>query len=376
MTKMRNVHDDATKCAANIDEILLRAEESQQERIMQPPESMEALSIEAVQQLIHDLQVQQIELEMQNNELRRIQSELDDARSRYFDMYEYAPGGYFLLNEQGQLVEANSSFAALLGIEKKILIDQPLTRFICSEDQDKYYLHRVRLLKHGVTPACELRLKRGDGTIFWVRLEANVLQNANGTSMVRGMGLDITDLKLAQAEVLALNEVLEERVRERTRQLEESNRLMSDIADAKATFLANMSHELRTPLNIVIGFSEVLQDQLFGTLNEKQAEYIDNIVNSGQHLLSLVNDVLDLSKIESGKMELDWGLVNMADLCRETLRMLQGRAMKQGIDLQCHIDIATNVERMVDGRKIKQILFNLVDNGIKFNRPGGGPFQF
>jgi signal transduction histidine kinase len=182
---------------------------------------------------------------------------------------------------------------------------------------------------------------------------------------------DLSELKKAQSMLLELNAVLEERVLERTRQLKEAFLRIEAVSAAKSAFLANMSHELRTPLNAIIGFSEVLQDQLFGQLNEKQNMYVANVLTSGKHLLSLISDVLDLCMVETNKMELNFGIANLAELCKTTVMMFQQKAEQQNIILKFDIDVAADWNMLVDERKIKQILFNLVDNGIKFNQPGG-----
>ena len=149
------------------------------------------------------------------------------------------------------------------------------------------------------------------------------------------------------------------------RQLESANK-------AKSDFLASMSHELRTPLNAVIGFSQVLQDQDFGPLNEKQKEYVLDILESGKHLLNLINDVLDLSKVEAGKMELQLSPVVVGDLLTGSLVMIKEKAMKHGITLKTDIpEELSHFEMLADERKFKQILFNLLSNASKFTPAGG-----
>jgi len=139
---------------------------------------------------------------------------------------------------------------------------------------------------------------------------------------------------------------------------------------AKSEFLANMSHELRTPLNAIIGFSEVLQDETFGNLNEKQKDYLGDVLDSGRHLLSLINDILDLSKIEAGKMELSLSSFSLKDLLEESLILIKEKAFKQSIQLST--DIGDGVKFIkADERKIKQVVFNLLSNAIKFTPDGG-----
>ena len=148
------------------------------------------LSPEETRRVLHELQVHQIELEMQNDELRRTQAELEDSRARYFDLYDLAPVGYVTLTEQGLILEANVTAAKLLGIARGALVKQPLTRFILPEDQEIYYRHRQQLFETGAPQACELRMVRQDGAQFWVRVEATA---AAGTLLCRAVMSDITD---------------------------------------------------------------------------------------------------------------------------------------------------------------------------------------
>ncbi len=156
---------------------------------------------------------------------------------------------------------------------------------------------------------------------------------------------------------------LERKVEERTRDLEVANR-------HKSEFLANMSHELRTPLNAIIGFSEVLQERMFGEMNDKQTEYIDDIHGSGKHLLSLINDILDLSKIEAGRMELDLATFSVPEAIGNALTLIRERALRHGIELTASIDPAVGAIS-ADERKFKQILLNLLSNAVKFTPEGG-----
>ena len=138
----------------------------------------------------------------------------------------------------------------------------------------------------------------------------------------------------------------------------------------KSTFLANMSHELRTPLNAVIGFAEVLRAKMAGEVNEKQAEYLEDIREAGEHLLSLINDILDLSKIEAGRMELALSRVDLPRAIAQAMTQLRPRALREGIELAREVDPRLG-EIEADERKLKQVLLNLLTNAVKFTPPGG-----
>ena len=145
----------------------------------------EALSPEEARRALHELRVHQIELEMQNEELRRAQEELDASRARYFDLYDLAPVGYCTLTEQGLILEANLTAAILLGTSRTALVKQPLTRFILLEDQDIYYRHRKQLFDTGKPQTCELRMVGTDGRQFWAQLQATAVQDADGVPACR-----------------------------------------------------------------------------------------------------------------------------------------------------------------------------------------------
>jgi signal transduction histidine kinase len=154
------------------------------------------------------------------------------------------------------------------------------------------------------------------------------------------------------------------------REIEEKSRQLEAASQHKSEFLANMSHELRTPLNAIIGFSEVLTDRMFGELNEKQEEYLKDIYSSGTHLLSLINDILDLSKIEAGRMELELTDFHLPTALDNALTLVRERAGRRGITLQATIDEGLGEVR-ADERKIRQVVLNLLSNAIKFTPEGG-----
>ena len=154
------------------------------------------------------------------------------------------------------------------------------------------------------------------------------------------------------------------------RGIADKSRQLEVASQHKSEFLANMSHELRTPLNAIIGFSEVLTERMFGELNEKQDEYLKDIYASGQHLLSLINDILDLSKIEAGKMELELSDFHLPSAIDSALTLVRERATRRSITLQAAVDGQVGEVR-ADERKVRQVMLNLLSNAIKFTPEGG-----
>ena len=169
---------------------------------------------------------------------------------------------------------------------------------------------------------------------------------------------------LADQAVIAVENVrLFNEIQDKSRQLGTANK-------HKSEFLANMSHELRTPLNAIIGFSEVLVEKMFGDVNDKQLEYLQDIHSSGQHLLSLINDILDLSKIEAGRMELELAEFDLQQAIDNALTLIRERASRHGIALAVETDPAIS-DWVADERKVKQIMLNLLSNAVKFTPEGG-----
>ena len=161
------------------------------------------------------------------------------------------------------------------------------------------------------------------------------------------------------------------------RLLSEKNRTLEHLYEAleaasrhKSEFLANMSHELRTPLNAIIGFSEVLLERMFGEVNAKQVEYLEDILSSGRHLLSLINEILDLSKVEAGRMELEIAVFDLPQALESALTLVRERATRRGLTLDLSLDerLGTFVG---DERKIRQVVLNLLSNAVKFTPEGG-----
>ena len=232
-------------------------------------------------------------------------------------------------------------------------------------------------------------IRVGDYTIGCISVESTQL-NAFGeneerllTTLALQAGISITNYRLYRAvhdelfehrrdeEALrVLNDQLEQRVDERTEELRQVNVALERASRMKDEFLASMSHELRTPLTGVLNLSEVLQEQIYGPLNTKQLELAQTIENSGRHLLGLINDILDLSKIEAGQFELQRDWCSVHSICQASLEMVKGMAQKKRITITFESP-SENIQLMVDARRFKQMLVNLLSNAVKFTPEGG-----
>ena len=187
-------------------------------------ENRSNISAERMAGLVHELEVHQIELEMQNEELRRIQGELEISRDKYVYLYDFAPVGYVTISDKGIIVQANLACAAMLGIERISLIGKPLSRFICKDDQDVFYFHQNSLSEAKVKQVCELRFVRKDGTRFYAQLESIVAKSPSGDIAQRQATItDIDERKIAEEKLRKANEELERKVKERTAELAKTN---------------------------------------------------------------------------------------------------------------------------------------------------------
>lgn len=205
-------------------ELRQRAEAAFLEKAARLTESLAALPPDEARQTLQELRVHQIELEMQNEELRSAQAELDQARSRYFDLYNLAPVGYCSVGEPGLILEANLTAATLLGMARSALTGQPISRFISKEDQDIYYLQTKRLLETSVPQTFDLRMVKHDGAQFWAHFSATVAQDEQGATVLRVVLSDVSERKQMEEALQQQTHAL----RQRNDELEQFNRAAVD----------------------------------------------------------------------------------------------------------------------------------------------------
>src|SRR6185436_11220878 len=332
-----------------------RAEATVREKAARPPESCDDLSPEEARRMLHELRVHQIELEMQNEELRRAQVELDAERARYFDLYDLAPVGYCTCSEQGLILQANLSAATLLGVARSALVKQPISRFIVPEDADAFYLLRKELLETGEPRSRELRMVKRDGSLFWAHLVASVAVDVGGARELRCVLSDTTERKR-----------VEEVLRQSDLHLRAARQLAESANQAKSAFLANMSHEIRTPMNAIIGMNHLLRQ---AGATPEQTVYLDKIDSALQHLLLIINDVLDLSKIEAGRLHLEDTSFHLSAVLDGAGSLIGDAVREKGLHLEIDGD-AVPVWLRGDPTRLRQALLNYASNALKFTDAG------
>ncbi len=436
--------------------------------------NIDAMTLSQTQQMLNELRVHQIELEMQNEELRRVQVELDVARRRYFDLYELAPVGYFTLSDKGIITEANLTMATLIGATRNRIQQQPLSKYILEEDQACYCAHHKHNFETGEPQEFEVRLVKDNGDVFWACFTATIAEDHDGLRASRIVVTDISQQKqvennLTESEeryrilfeyagveieyykpdgmIISFNNKAAEKMGGRSEEfsgkfiyevfpkqeadlymhriikallsdeLQEyedhafsnhtqkwqfstysrvvdhdgniagvqiisqdiTNRKNNDLElisakevavianEAKSQFLANMSHEIRTPLHSIMGVQQILEMTM---LTDEQRGYIAIAKSASKSLMEVLNDILDYSKLETGKMELDKNDFSLEELISKSATLFQLSAAKKGIRFETNYskDIPSWVNG--DGFRLRQILTNLIGNAIKFTQKG------
>jgi PAS domain S-box-containing protein len=252
---------------------------------------------------------------------------------------------------RGIITDVNKQMEGLTGCTRDELIGAPFKNYFTDSVRAEACINQV--LNEGTVTNLELTARARDGTLTVVSYNASTFHDRDRVLQgVFAAARDVTELKL-----------FEQRLQQKNLELEEASRMKSE-------FLANMSHELRTPLNAIIGFSEVLRDGLLGEMTDQQRGFIADIFSSGKHLLSLINDILDLSKVEAGKMTLDIEPVEVSPLFANSLSIIREKAAARDIHLVMDAPEALGSIRS-DARKLKQIVYNLLSNAVKFSSEHG-----
>ena len=302
-------------------------------------------------------------------EARRAKAAAQAAESRLRDGVESISEAFVLFDRQGRLILWNQAFEDAFGFDHGVV-----RRGAMKDELNRIAGLAIKAEHRPASGRAGLReVELNDGR--WLQLSERF--TSEGGSVVTAA--DITAIKRQEAERRRAADDL----RATVDQLESSQEKLSLLArkyevamtraeaanQAKSEFLANMSHELRTPLNAINGFSEIMASELFGPLNEKYKGYAGDILKSGQHLLSLINDVLDMAKIEAGKMTLHYEPVSLREVCEDAVRLMRGKVQEAGLKIAVEAGDLPDIE--ADQRGVKQVMLNLISNAVKFTPEGG-----
>jgi PAS domain S-box-containing protein len=293
------------------------------------------------------------------------------SEERFRELAELLPEIVYETDVQGTLTFVNRNAVDLFGYtQEDYAAGLNVLDMIVPTDRGRALESNQRVMNGENVGSNEFTMRRKDGSTFPATIHSTAIIHEGKSVGLRGVIVDITERKLAEEALLRANAKLETRIQERTSDLMLAKEAAETANQAKSEFLANMSHELRTPLNHIIGFTELLCDKQFGGLNPTQEEYLNDILQSSRHLLSLINDVLDLSKIEAGKMELEYSELPLREILENSLIMVKEKALKNRLRLNLLFqEIPPTI--WADEREVKQILYNLLSNAVKFTPEGG-----
>lgn len=330
-------------------ELRWRAEEIANGKGVLAEERREVISPRDMRQSLHELRVHQIELEMQNEELNRVQAELDTARARYFDLYDLAPVGYFVVSTEGLIVEANLTAVTLLGIPRASLVKQPITRFIHKEDQDIYYLQRKRFLETGNPYACDLRMVKADGSVFWAHLAATGARDPlsgpgheEETIPVNRVVLsDITERKAAEALKARLEEQLQQAEKLRT----------------VGVLAGGVAHDFNNLLTVILGNANLAL--MVAGPEAKLAPYFEAIEKASMKAADLTQQLLSYA----GNEKIVPRQVDINVVIKEILQIIAA-SIPGNVRIDC--ELAEGLPFVEgDSSRIFQILMNLVMNALE-----------
>jgi PAS domain S-box-containing protein len=284
---------------------------------------------------------------------------------------EQSPASIVLTDPTGNIEYVNKSFTRTTGYEPEEIIGESISILQSGHTTPEEYQVLWETIKAGKEWRGEFKNRTKNGKTIWESTTISpILNSKQEATHYLEVKEDISTRKEAEMALRRMNQELEDRVFQRTEELRAANTSLEKASRLKDEFLANMSHELRTPLTGVLGLSEALQKGVYGSVNEKQTSILNTIEEGGRHLLNLINDILDLSKIEAGKMELQPSVIRVDEICQSSLRMIKQLSNTQ----HQKVVLTQNPPDMMmygDPRRLKQILVNLLGNAVKFTPENG-----
>lgn len=312
-----------------------------------------------MQRLVHELQVHQIELEMQNEELQESRAKVEMGLARYVALYDFAPVGYFTLSRGGVILQTNLAGGRLLGLDRADLAGQRFAAFVAQADVPGLSALIEQVFTGQRPLAVEADLVPQNQLQRTVQIEASPSPDGRECCM---SVVDITDRKLL------------EQARYRAASLEVERQAAEAASQAKSAFMSRMSHELRTPLNAILGFTQLMQSDKRHPINELQRHRTDAVLLAGQHLLQLIDDVLDLSQIESGLLRMDIAPIEIQSALDEAMLLVAPVLENSGLTIAVEavpVSAPHDLVVLADRTRLVQVVVNLLTNAIKYNSASG-----
>ncbi|MCA1994082.1 MAG: PAS domain S-box protein [Coleofasciculus sp. S288] len=308
-----------------------------------------------LQVALEELYVAEQELRQQNEELIAARQAAEAERKRYQELFEFAPDGYLVTDIHGTIQEVNRAAAELLNVAQKHLMGKPLTAFVPEEERKAFRFMINQLQTVNRVQEWEVRLCKRREALFDAALTVETVRNGEGEAIaLRWLIRDITVRKQAEAQL--------HQVQMQNLQLLEADRL-------KNQFMATMSHELRTPMNAILGFSQLLLRQFRQQDNQQLVTMIERIVKNGKHLLEMIEEILDFSRLKAHRLELQLEAFDLVELATTTAEELRALAEQKTLNLQVHLT-QPSIPMVNDQVRLRQVLVNLLSNAIKFTEVG------
>ncbi|BAZ12406.1 PAS/PAC sensor signal transduction histidine kinase [Calothrix sp. NIES-4071] len=351
--QVTNMHDFNQKI-----EKVYKNTQALNQHINESPLQEQDLLIKALEELhiaLEELQVAEEELREQNHILAEAHYSLAQERQRYQELFDLAPDGYIVTDIEGKIQAANNAAAEMLNIPKHFITGKFLVNFIPESERRAFRSLLLRQHQPRRVSEWETRIQPRHSHITYVSISRTTITDNKGQIQGwRWMLRDITERKQTEEQLRA--------VQVQNLQLEEAAKL-------KSQFIAIMSHELRTPLHAILGFANLLQRQVQQWSSSSSPMMLEKIINNGKQLLTLIEDMLDLSKLESNRLKLQLQKFNLIELVTSTVNELRPIAEKKNLKLNLNIEIDNNIV-INDSIRVKQIIVNLLDNAIKFTDTG------
>ncbi|HET6244327.1 MAG: PAS domain-containing sensor histidine kinase [Bacteroidetes bacterium] len=330
--------------------------------------------------LIHELHVYQVELEIQNEELKRAKKEIEISRNKYADLYDFSPIGYFTFDQEGFIQEVNLAASKILRINRDFLIHKMFHIYIVPEFWDDFNDFLKETMQSDVKQTCEIQMLNKDGEVFHAQLEGiKISGNGNNPDCFRAALIDITDRKIAEKalkknthELLFNKKLLERKSLELAQvfiQLAKSERDLRELNVNKDKFFAIIAHDLRNPFSVMLGLTNILVND-YEQMDKRQVleihQKLDLTVN---RVYSLLNNLLKWSVIQFGKIDYKPEEINLNELIVESLKLLQHYAENKQITVKTTVD--ENIAVVADKNMLESVIQNLITNAIKFTAIGG-----